>query len=228
MAKKFYAVRQGRKTGLFTAWNECKKQIDGFAGAIYKGFMTESEAQAWLAGDAVPPPAAKRPSPRSSPPRGPGNREEAAPAPDADFVVYTDGSCLRNPDGPEGYAAVILDRSGQVTEISGGAPATTNNRMELTAGIEALRRLPDGATVEFYTDSQYLQNAFTKRWLASWKRRGWVTAAGTPVKNQTLWQALEAEIGRLVVRFHWVKGHAGNEWNERCDALARAEAARQA
>ncbi len=252
MAKKYYAVRRGRRTGLFTDWADCQAQIDGFPGAVFKGFQREDEARAWLSGDTASPPAAKRVSSSSRPtsPRGwkrrtaaitashrgfadhpaasRGLENSADEATAADFIVYTDGSCLRNPDGPGGYAAVIIGRGGQVTELSGGAPSTTNNRMEMTAGIEALKRLPDGAVVEFYTDSQYLQNAFTKHWLAAWKRRGWMTVTGTPVKNQALWQALEAEMGRLSVRFHWVKGHAGNAYNERCDELARAEAARQA
>ncbi len=228
MAKKYYAVRRGRKTGLFATWDDCRAQTDGFPGAVFKSFPTEEAARAWLTGAAVP----EKPG-RPRPPKAAPAASDRAPAPvpaasDADYVVYTDGSCLRNPDGPGGYAAVIIDRQGAATEISGGDPHTTNNRMELTAGIEGLRRLPDGASVDFYTDSQYLQNAFTKRWLPAWKRRGWLTAAGTPVKNQALWQALEAEIQRLAVRFHWVKGHAGNAGNERCDQLAREEAARQA
>ena len=96
--------------------------------------------------------------------------------------------------------------------------------MELRAGIEALRALPPAAVVDFFTDSQYMKNAFTKYWLRNWKRRGWVTATGAPVKNQDLWLALDEEFHRRTVRFHWVKGHAGNKWNERCDELARGEA----
>ena len=109
-------------------------------------------------------------------------------------------------------------------EISGGEPSTTNNRMELRAGIEALRSLPPHSTVDFYTDSQYMKNAFTKYWLRNWKRNGWQTATGEPVKNQDLWHALDEVFSLHTVRFHWVKGHAGNRWNERCDELARGEA----
>ncbi|MBQ2048696.1 MAG: ribonuclease HI, partial [Schwartzia sp.] len=142
-----------------------------------------------------------------------------------DYVIYTDGSCLRNPDGPGGWAAVITKTAtGEKQEISGGEASTTNNRMELTAGIMALRALPEGASTAFFADSQYLQNAFVKRWLVSWKRRGWITSTGTPVKNQDLWMALDAEVSCHEVHFHWVKGHAGNEDNERCDRLAKAEA----
>ena len=247
MAKKVYGVKRGRKTGLFTDWADCREAIEGFPGAVYKGFMTVAEAQAWLWGKGITPLSA-------APSRGAetmtlafdldapesGQREGGAlaarggagagvrvGAAAADYTVYTDGSCLKNPDGPGGFAAVILSRDGSVREVVGGEPHTTNNRMELRAGIEALRAVPEGATLEFYTDSQYLQNAFVKRWLSAWQRRGWVTATGTPVKNQDLWQALKAECERRTVRFHWVKGHAGHRYNERCDALARQEALRQ-
>ena len=226
MAKKFYAVKRGREIGIYTSWEDCKARIDGFPGAIYKGFMTQADAGAWMRGE-TPVPAGTADALFRS---GESTSALSAPVPTktADFIVYTDGSCLRNPNGPGGYAAIILDREGRRTELSGGNPSTTNNRMELTAGIEGLRPLPDGATVDFYTDSQYLRNAFAKSWLRAWKRRGWLTALGTPVKNQDLWQALDRECQRLTVRFHWVRGHRGNPCNERCDALARAEAARYA
>ena len=226
--KKIYAVKHGRTTGLFSTWDECRKQVDGFAGARFKSFLSETEARAWLSGtpetvSLFPDDAGKaKPTPCA---------ESPAPAvendPSADYTVYTDGSCLRNPDGPGGYAAVILSSQGDdVRELSGGEPSTTNNRMELRAGIEALRAVPPHSTVEFYTDSQYMKNAFTKNWLRNWKRNGWRTATGEPVKNQDLWRALDEAFSLRTVHFHWVKGHAGNRWNERCDELARSEAAR--
>ena len=209
MAKKFYAVRRGRKTGIFTSWPECKEQVDGFERPVYKGFMTREEAESWL-------------SPKSEQ----SALFDAPPEPAADYVIYTDGSCLRNPDGPGGYAAVIIERSGAIRELSGGEPMTTNNRMEMRAGIEALKTLPDGSTVDYYADSQYLQNAFVKHWITSWKKKGWTTSQGTPVKNKDLWLALDEEFHRHSIRFHWVKGHAGNKFNERCDKLAKAEASK--
>lgn len=230
MAKKnFYAVKKGRATGLFPTWDDCKAQVDGFPGAVFKGFPTEAEAKAWLSGTAAP---------RSLSPEKTGTasrRKTAKPKPQeksalpaessAAFIVYTDGSCLKNPYGPGGYAAVIVSTAdGEVREISGGEPSTTNNRMELRAGIEALSSLPPHSTVEFYTDSQYMKNAFTKYWLRNWKRNGWRTATGEPVKNQDLWRALDEAFSLRNVEFHWVKGHAGNRWNERCDTLARGEA----
>ena len=227
--KKVYAVKKGRSTGLFASWEECKAQVDGFAGAIYKGFASMQEAQAWLFG--TEPMTMASLFDDEPPKKSPAHKKtvlDEAPASElssADYVVYTDGSCLRNPDGPGGYAAVIVEtKSGTARELSGGEPSTTNNRMELRAGIEALRTLPPDAVVDFYTDSQYMKNAFTKYWLRNWKLRGWVTATGEPVKNQDLWRALDEEFHCRTVRFHWVKGHAGNRWNERCDALARGEA----
>ena len=214
MAKKFYAVKRGRKTGLFTVWVECAAQVKGFQGAVYKGFMTEEEARAWLGGA-----DARTEQPRAA-------AEMAAPsAPDADYIIHTDGSCLRNPGGAGGWAAVIeTTATGAVEEKSGGAPETTNNRMELTAALMALSAVPEGARVALYTDSQYLKNAFTKFWLPAWKKRGWKKADGEPVLNQDLWVQLDAAFAARQVQFHWVKGHAGNPRNERCDALARAEA----
>ena len=214
MAKKFYAVKRGRKTGLYTVWAECAAQVKGFQGAVYKGFMTEEEARAWLGGA-----DARTEQPRAA-------AEMAAPsALDADYIIHTDGSCLRNPGGAGGWAAVIeTTATGAVEEKSGGAPETTNNRMELTAALMALTAVPEGARVALYTDSQYLKNAFTKFWLPAWKKRGWKKADGEPVLNQDLWVQLDAAFAARQVQFHWVKGHAGNPRNERCDALARAEA----
>ena len=214
MAKKFYAVKRGRKTGLFTVWAECAAQVKGFQGAVYKGFMTEEEARAWLGGADA----------RTEQPRAAAEMAEPS-APDADYIIHTDGSCLRNPGGAGGWAAVIeTAATGAVEEKSGGDPETTNNRMELTAALMALSAVPEGARVALYTDSQYLKNAFTKFWLPAWKKRGWKKADGEPVLNQDLWVQLDAAFATRQVQFHWVKGHAGNPRNERCDALARAEA----
>ncbi|MCR5559996.1 MAG: ribonuclease HI [Schwartzia sp.] len=225
MAKKIYVVKRGRNTGLFNTWEECKAQVEGYQGAVYKGFMDIAEANAWMWGSSSTAPAKKSAAGTSAAAQTSLFCTEKTETFTEDYVVYTDGSCLRNPDGPGGWAAVIRESaSGKKKEISGGEPSTTNNRMELMAGIMALKALPEGASVAFYADSQYLQNAFVKRWLSAWKRRGWITSTGTPVKNQDLWAALDAEVQRHKVFFHWVKGHAGNEDNERCDVLAKKEA----
>ncbi len=137
--------------------------------------------------------------------------------------IYTDGGCEGNP-GPGGWAAV-LEYNGHRKELSGSQPATTNNRMELQAAIEALRALKEPCAVELFTDSEYVRNGITD-WLPAWKKRGWRTAGKKPVKNKDLWQALDEATQRHKVTWHWVKGHNGHAQNERCDQLA-AEAIRQ-
>lgn len=132
--------------------------------------------------------------------------------------IHTDGACSGNP-GPGGWGAV-LRWNGHCKELWGGEPATTNNRMELRAVIEALRALRRAVPVAIYTDSQYVQKGITE-WLPQWKRRGWRTAAGKPVANQDLWQELDALASRFPIEWHWVRGHAGDEGNERADELAR-------
>ena len=131
--------------------------------------------------------------------------------------IYTDGACRGNP-GPGGWGALIKDGSGQ-RELSGAESETTNNRMELTAAIMALRSLPEGSAADLYTDSEYVMKGLNE-WLPSWKARGWKTAAKKPVKNQDLWQALDEANARHKVRWHWVRGHAGNDGNEHVDRLA--------
>jgi ribonuclease HI len=131
--------------------------------------------------------------------------------------VYTDGACRGNP-GPGGWG-VVLRYGEHEKELWGGEDQTTNNRMELTAAIEALRALTRRCRVDLYTDSQYVRMGITE-WLANWKRKGWKNAARKPVKNQDLWQVLDSEAGRHEVHWHWVKGHSGHPENERADALA--------
>lgn len=132
--------------------------------------------------------------------------------------IFTDGACSGNP-GPGGWGAV-LRHEGREKELCGGAAETTNNRMEMTAAIEALRALKRPCRVDLYTDSAYLRSGITE-WIHGWKRKGWRTAARTAVKNADLWRALDDLIGRHEVTWHWVKGHAGHPENERADALAR-------
>ncbi len=133
--------------------------------------------------------------------------------------IFTDGACSGNP-GPGGWGAVL--RYGDVEkELSGGAPQTTNNRMELMAVIAALEALKRGTRVRITTDSTYVRDGIT-RWIESWKKRGWKTAAKKPVKNVDLWQRLERAIADHQVEWHWVRGHAGHPENERADRLAVA------
>jgi ribonuclease HI len=131
--------------------------------------------------------------------------------------IYTDGACRGNP-GPGGWAALLL-AGGHEREISGAEAQTTNNRMELTAVIRALEALKRPVEGAIYTDSQYVRQGVLE-WMPNWKARGWKTADKKPVKNQDLWQALDALVARHRLDWHWVKGHSGNVGNERVDALA--------
>ena len=131
--------------------------------------------------------------------------------------IHTDGACSGNP-GPGGWGAV-LTFGGKTRELCGGAPATTNNRMELMAAIQALESLKRSVTVRLNTDSTYVKDGITK-WMVKWKANGWKTANRKPVKNIDLWQRLEAALADHEVEWRWVKGHAGDPGNERADALA--------
>jgi ribonuclease HI len=137
--------------------------------------------------------------------------------------AFTDGACLGNP-GPGGWAA-LLRWGGHEKLLSGADPATTNNRMELMAAIEALAALKVRAPVRLATDSQYVQRGITE-WVPRWKRNGWRTADGKPVANQDLWQRLDALVAGHSVAWQWVRGHSGHPENERVDQAARAAAER--
>jgi ribonuclease HI len=168
-------------------------------------------------------------------------RRRAAPLADGpvepregEVLVWTDGACSGNP-GPGGWAAIVVGPGGaDPVELSGGEPHTTNNRMEYTAALEGLRSLPAGSAACIVTDSRLMLDSMTK-WLAGWKRKGWKTAGGQPVKNQDLVRALDAEIARHdAIRWHWVRGHetgarhAHKALNDRADQLAVAAAQRAA
>lgn len=141
------------------------------------------------------------------------------------ITVYTDGGCTGNP-GPGGWAAVLLFNGNEV-RLSGGHESTTNNKMELTAVIKALMHINENSElkdkpVEIYTDSQYVKNGLTQ-WIHNWIRNGWKTAAKKPVKNQEYWIALKGEADKLQLKWNWVKGHSGDEYNELCDSLVEVE-----
>lgn len=138
-------------------------------------------------------------------------------------TIHTDGGCQHNP-GPGGWAAVLRYGS-HVRELSGGDPATTNNRMELQAAIAALIALKRPERVALFTDSSYVRNGITL-WIKGWKAKGWRTKARTPVKNDDLWRTLDELATRHQIEWHWLKGHAGHADNERCDQLATAEMAK--
>jgi ribonuclease HI len=134
------------------------------------------------------------------------------------ITIYTDGACSGNP-GPGGWGAILMSGEHR-KELKGGEPMTTNNRMELMAAISALQALRQPSVVDLHTDSQFVRNGIMS-WINQWKRNGWRTADKKPVKNEDLWKRLDAALGEHRVRWHWVRGHAGHEHNERADELAR-------
>lgn len=136
------------------------------------------------------------------------------------ITIYTDGACSCNP-GPGGWGCILM-HNGNKKELSGGSKDTTNNIMEITATIEALKALKFPCEVDLYSDSAYVVNAFNQGWIYNWLKKGWKTAGGEPVKNKELWVTLYELTKIHKVTFHKVKGHADNEYNNRCDELARA------
>lgn len=219
MAKtKFYAVAAGRECGIFTDWPTTQKQVIGYGGARYKSFPTRAEAEEWLRNPQLSAKSGRKKNSTKSRP--------AAPDVPADFdgiIVYTDGGSINNP-GPGGYGVVIKE-DGNLRELSGGFRYTTNNRMEMTAAIVALDALENsGRPILLHSDSSYLVNGIEKGWARSWRKRGWRKSDGEPALNADLWERLLDLLDYMDVRFKWVKGHAGNEFNERCDQLAVASA----
>jgi ribonuclease HI len=209
--KKFYAVAKGRKPGIYQKWfgpDGAQVQIDRFPGAVFRGFATRREAEAFL----------RQPQPANTRPRPPAGAKAPDSASAGGTIIYTDGSARGNP-GPGGYGVVILE-GGKRTELAGGFRKTTNNRMELLACIKGLEALPTPARVTLYSDSAYVVNGVTRGWAESWRRNGWRKSSGEPALNPDLWERLLALCRQHTVRFVWVRGHAGNPGNERCDQLA--------
>lgn len=244
--KKYYIVKKGKNPGVYYNWPDCQKQVQGFPGAVYKGFVTQEEAEAWYGKPVKEASHAPAVAPRKEIPDI--KKQEVLypphihPLDDSilsyngvsmalslpeELTIYTDGSCLVNPDGPGGFAAVFLSCEGkELLTLTGGEPSSTNNRMELRAAYEALKLADDGTvhTISFHTDSKYLQQAFTKGWVEKWKKNGWKTVQGTSVLNRDLWTAIDGFMERHHILFQWVKGHVGTRYNELCDRLAKEEA----
>ncbi len=252
--KHFYVVIKGRTPGIYTRWSGtggAEEQVKGFAGAVFRGFVTREEAEYYQRsggkGTAASgaPSAARAPSggqkvsapalPSSSAGAGssgestrqvelpPAGRPRKQAAHQADLaagkvVVFTDGASTGNP-GPGGYGVVILTGD-QRKELAGGFRCTTNNRMEMMGVISALQVLPPGSQVVLYSDSRYLINAVQLGWAKRWRSRGWMRDAENPAENADLWAKLLDLLDLYPVEFRWVKGHANNPENERCDRLA--------
>jgi len=222
--KKFYAVATGKTPGIYTEWfgeKGAEIQVKGFAGAVYKGFPTKEAAENFIKQNAGKKQRVK--------PKSPTHKVKTNPKPmitpkDGSIVIYTDGGCLNNP-GPGGYG-VVIKKGKKKKELSGGYRLTTNNRMELMACIVGLGSLIDGSSVTLYSDSKYVVDGITKGWAKRWQANGWMRAKKEKAINPDLWEKLLDLCGKHDVQFRWVKGHAGNEGNERCDQLANMESAK--
>jgi ribonuclease HI len=218
--KKYYAIARGRETGIFSTWfgiGNAEQQVRGFAGARYKGFPTIDEARSWMK-EQQSAPANKQPAGKKRSTAKPKQPTPKISTDQADVIIYTDGGCSHNP-GPGGYGAVLL-AGGKRNELSGRFKHTTNNRMELMACIMALKSVKPGLSVLLHSDSQYVVNGISKGWAAKWQAQGWMRNKKDAAENYDLWQELLEACEPLKAHFVWVKGHAGNEENERCDELA--------
>ncbi len=212
--KKVYAVAVGVQPGIYETWPEAEKQIKGFAGAKFMGFLDRAAARAWLKN-----PKYRKPEVKSAP------RPETSEliSGEGEICIYSDGGCINNP-GPGGYGCIVII-NGQEQELVGGYRLTTNNRMELMACIVGLRALQQAELAEeqiivVYSDSKYVVNGISKGWAIGWQQQGWIKSNKTPAANPDLWGELLALVAGKTVRFQWVKGHAGHPLNERCDRLA--------
>jgi ribonuclease HI len=233
MKKQFYAIFKGRAAGVYDHWSGAggaEDQVKGFPGAVFKGFATRAEAEYYLRGGGKEPSRVSVPSsqPHSQRliPAQPVDSEPPAYQAELDAgkaIVFTDGASTGNP-GPGGYGAVLLFGKTR-KELSGGFRCTTNNRMELLACITALRELNRSAPVILFSDSRYVVNAVEKGWARRWQKNGWIRSLDEngrpqPAENSDMWEDMLDLLDRCPVEFRWVKGHASNPENERCDALA--------
>lgn len=235
MAKKtIYLVVRGREPGVYRAWSGeagAERQVQGFPGALYRGFVRPEDALAWLKtlDEEELPPELRATLVEAL---GGSEGQETEPGPDSqEVVIYTDGGAIGNP-GPGGYGAVL--RFGKHRrELSGGYRLTTNNRMELMAciaALEALKRPRSGVTptaIVVYSDSRYVVDGINEGWAERWRRHSWQRANGDIAENVDLWARLLALCDEHDVVFRWVKGHAGHPDNERADQLARQAAQKE-
>ena len=214
--KKYYAIVSGHVPGIYDNWPEAEAQVRGYQGAKFKGFPSFKEAEAWMAS----PSYVGSPKKKSS--TAPSRPSAADTSPkEGEVTIYTDGGARFNP-GPGGYGIVQI-HNGERLEKSGGYKLTTNNRMELMAVIVALRELEHrDKPVVLYSDSSYVVNGITKGWAKGWRKRGWIKSDKKPAINPDLWAELLDLVEGIDITFRWVKGHAGNPFNERCDELAVA------
>lgn len=233
--KKVYAVVVGEKPGIYQEWygpGGAETQVSGFPGAVYKSFSTLAEAEEWYGyakcEHGAGSPAALEQGVCETTLDGVDDTSAASYCADRVgsktmietqiVTIYTDGACLGNP-GVGGYG-VILFYGKHMKELSGGFRLTTNNRMEIMAAIVGLRQLNRRCTVQLYSDSRYLVDAIMLGWVAKWRRNGWKRTGREVVKNTYLWEEIYQLCLQHEVSISWVKGHDGNDKNERCDTLA--------
>ena len=226
--KRYYAVVKGRKTGIYNKWygdDGAAAQIENFSGSIYKGFNSLEDAKIWFKelSDIKQP---------AQPKRGFEKKTDSAQIKESYEVfnngavtIYTDGSALNNP-GPGGYGTILICGSRR-KELSGGFRLTTNNRMELMACIVGLKELKRKCRVIIYSDSKYVVNGIKKGWAKRWKSNNWMRNKTENAENVDLWGQLLDLCSIHNISFEWVKGHAGNSCNERCDRLAMQSALRK-
>jgi|SRR5437867_597454 len=228
--KRFYAVRRGHKPGIYRSWEECRIQVEGYSNAAHKGFLILKDAEDYLRQ------GVNRPKPSWGRQVDADNLAAASTALPTvvrqrvsleHVVIYTDGACAGNP-GPGAYGVLIIHGS-QRKELAAGFRLTTNNRMEILGCIAGLQALGEPCEVTIYSDSRYVVNTMTKSWALRWRKYGWKrrdrSGEWKDALNADLWAQMLDLCDRHCVTFKWVRGHCGNEGNERCDQLARAAAA---
>lgn len=221
--QKYYAVRKGKKPGIYLTWPECKKQVDGFANARYKSFTSRVEAEKFLTGTD---------SYNNKKKSSPKKVTKTSNINDFDVVIYTDGGSRNHGNVKGGHVrtddkaawAYHISNNGQTYEGTAGELGATNNRMEIMALIQSIIRLNDlkinQQNAIFVLDSQYVLNAITKNWLNGWKRRGFKKADGSALANVELWKQLDQLLPTVPKKtFEWTKGHATNVGNNRVDEL---------
>lgn len=219
-SNKIYAVFKGHHPGLYKTWDEVSKEVKGFKGAKYKSFANRDEAILWLrectlaTGDAVDEHLITLIKAHLDSKDTP---ESSAMGSDGKIIIHTDGGASPNP-GKGGYG-VVMQKGKQRKELSGGYELTTNNRMEMMACIVALQALNEPSDVILHTDSKYVVDSISKGWVKRWRSKGWKKSDGKIAENVDLWEKLLTLLETHQVDFRWVKGHAGNIENERCDTL---------
>jgi len=221
MSGKVYAVFQGFKPGIYASWDDASAQVKGFKGAVYKSFPEVTKALTWLRECVL---AAKEPVDpalieliKDHPGMVSKESSTSVSTGEGRIVIHTDGGASPNPG--IGAYGVVLQKGQYRKELSAGYQLTTNNRMEMMAVIIALQSLSEPAKVLLHTDSKYIVDSVTKRWVYGWKKRGWKKSDGQRPENVDLWTLLLDLLEVHEVEFQWVKGHAGNVENERCDLL---------